>query len=148
MGPVGATGAPGPVGPVGPAGAPGRDGANGAQGPAGPVGPVGPMGPAGANGAVGPMGPAGPVGATGAPGASGPMGPAGLNCWDLNANGVAEANEDRNGDGRVDSFDCQGPSGQSGRDGAVGSGVLSGPVISVNPLVLTVLIPAGPVGSC
>jgi octaheme c-type cytochrome (tetrathionate reductase family) len=42
----------------------------------------------------------------GAPGAAGTDG---INCWDLNANGIADPEEDVNGDGVVDVFDCQLP---------------------------------------
>src|SRR3990172_5117426 len=38
----------------------------------------------------------------------GPPGPAGLNCWDLNGNGVPDPGEDTNGDGVVDVWDCRG----------------------------------------
>jgi hypothetical protein len=40
-------------------------------------------------------------------------------CWDLNWNGEADANEDTNGDGVVDVYDCRGGdgSGSSGNDG-------------------------------
>lgn len=42
-------------------------------------------------------------------GAAGADGADGISCWDLNANGVADADEDVNGDGVVDVFDCQLP---------------------------------------
>ncbi len=45
-------------------------------------------------------------GAQGASGTAGIDGIAGVNCWDLNQNGVADANEDLNGDGVVDVLDC------------------------------------------
>ena len=110
----------GPQGRVMPVGAPGF---NIPVGPVGPMGPVGPVGAAGANGGPGPVGPMGPVGPVGAPGrnsAAGPQGPAGISCFDLNRNGVGDANEDRNGDGRVDSLDCNGAPGAPGRYGAAG----------------------------
>ncbi len=54
----------------------------------------------------------GAAGATGATGPSGPTGSAGINCWDLNQNGVADlATEDLNKDGKVDVLDCRTPSG-------------------------------------
>lgn len=81
----------GPVGAAGPVGPIGATGTLGASGPAGPVGPVAPVGP------VGPVGPVAPVGPTGA---------AGLPCWDTNGNGIADAEEDLNGDGVVDMQDC------------------------------------------
>lgn len=39
-------------------------------------------------------------------GTAGSPGGDGLNCWDLNANGIADAEEDVNGDGVVDVIDC------------------------------------------
>ena len=50
----------------------------------------------------------------GAPGAPG------VNCWDLNGDGVNDPQEDANGDGLWDAFDCQGPAGQNGVDGVDG----------------------------
>lgn len=41
-------------------------------------------------------------------------------CWDLNGNGLPDADEDVNGDGEADVLDCrgpQGPAGANGRDG-------------------------------
>ena len=67
--------------------------ANDCQGPPGPKGPAGP---------------AGPRGAKGAPGANG------INCWDLNGNGKKDPGEDKNGDGKWDAKDCQGPKGDPG----------------------------------
>ena len=48
-------------------------------------------------------------------GAAGQQGPAGLACWDLDADGVADANEDLNGDGRLTAVDCRG-GGAAGGD--------------------------------
>jgi len=48
-------------------------------------------------------------------GAAGLQGPAGLACWDLDADGVADANEDLNGDGRLTAVDCRG-GGAAGGD--------------------------------
>ena len=45
-------------------------------------------------------------GAQGAPGIDGADGSDGISCWDLNENGVADPNEDLNGDGNVDVLDC------------------------------------------
>jgi len=45
-------------------------------------------------------------GINGAAGAAGPGGVDGVDCWDLNANGAADPEEDLNGDGVVDVFDC------------------------------------------
>ena len=55
---------------------------------------------------------AGCEGDDGAPGATGPAGAAGadgFSCWDLNQNGVADPEEDLNGDGTVDTLDCRAP---------------------------------------
>ena len=48
-------------------------------------------------------------GADGANGAAGAAGVDGLACWDLNANNVADPEEDVNGDGAIDVFDCNNP---------------------------------------
>lgn len=48
-------------------------------------------------------------GAPGATGATGQAGSDGFSCWDLNQNGVADPEEDLNGDGVVDIFDCREP---------------------------------------
>jgi len=45
-------------------------------------------------------------GADGAAGIDGTDGAAGINCWDLNENGVADPAEDLNGDGAADVLDC------------------------------------------
>ena len=45
-------------------------------------------------------------GADGAAGTPGTDGAAGINCWDLNENGIQDPNEDLNGDGLVDVLDC------------------------------------------
>ncbi|MCG3136460.1 MAG: hypothetical protein HJJLKODD_00293 [Phycisphaerae bacterium] len=44
----------------------------------------------------------------------------GLSCWDLNANGLPDANEDINQDGLFTALDCQGPQGETGSDGPAG----------------------------
>ncbi|RME22750.1 MAG: hypothetical protein D6806_12450 [Deltaproteobacteria bacterium] len=74
---------------------------SGCSGDTGPQGPEGPAGPQGPQGPEGPQGPQGPKGDPGDPGAPG------ISCWDLNANGQADPNEDINGDGQVDVMDCQ-----------------------------------------
>jgi hypothetical protein len=57
----------------------------------------------GKDGATGPAGPAGTAGTAGSPG---------LNCWDLNQNGVRDfPAEDLNRDGVIDVLDCRTPSG-------------------------------------
>ena len=51
-------------------------------------------------------------GDTGPAGTAGTAGTPGINCWDLNQNGVADlATEDMNKDGKVDTNDCRTPSG-------------------------------------
>ena len=51
-------------------------------------------------------------GAAGTPGTAGSTGTSGLNCWDLNQNGVADlATEDTDKNGTVDVNDCRAPSG-------------------------------------
>ena len=45
----------------------------------------------------------------GAAGTAGPPGGDGISCWDLNENGIADPEEDTNGDGVVDVLDCQLP---------------------------------------
>jgi octaheme c-type cytochrome (tetrathionate reductase family) len=57
-------------------------------------------------GCEGSDGAAGADGATGAAGADGADGAAGQSCWDLNANGVGDPDEDINGDGVIDVYDC------------------------------------------
>jgi len=59
--------------------------------------------------------------AKGDKGDQGPVGINGLNCWDLNANGVCDLeSEDKTQDGICDALDCQGPPGPCGPcDGAV-----------------------------
>lgn len=50
----------------------------------------------------------GQQGAPGAPGAGG------VNCWDLDGDGLNDADEDTNGDGEWNALDCQGSSGEDG----------------------------------
>ncbi len=42
----------------------------------------------------------------------------GVNCWDLNGNGLGDPEEDANGDGAFDVLDCAGEPGSPGRDGS------------------------------
>jgi len=51
------------------------------------------------------------VGEKGDPGEQGEPGPPGLSCWDLNANGRTDPEEDINGDDVWDSLDCKGAPG-------------------------------------
>ena len=107
-GPQGATGTPGTIGP---AGGPGPQGDQGDQGDPGLQGPPGPQGATGTPGAIGPQGPqggSGPLGPAGADGAPG------LNCWDLDGDGLPDPTEDVNGDGLFNALDCRGPQGLEG----------------------------------
>jgi octaheme c-type cytochrome (tetrathionate reductase family) len=61
----------------------------------------------GLSGCEGDDGDTGPAGLTGADGSDGADGGDGINCWDLNQNGLGDLpDEDTNGDGVVDTFDC------------------------------------------
>lgn len=87
-------------------------------------GPAGKTGPPGAHGMRGPQGTEGRSGPAGPPG---PRGPAGISCWDLDADGEPDEEEDTNGDGFFDALDCrgirgpQGDVGPAGKDGPPGS---------------------------
>jgi len=99
-------------------GVPGPDGPQGEEGPAGPEGPAGADGLDGVNGENGDDG---KDGDDGEDGADGQVGATGFSCWDLNENGTADLEtEDFNGDGVVDTLDCQGLDGQDGEDGQNG----------------------------
>ena len=50
-------------------------------------------------------------------GQNGDNGADGLNCWDTNGNGVADAEEDVNEDGNFNAMDCQGANGDDGENG-------------------------------
>ena len=50
-------------------------------------------------------------------GQDGAAGTNGVRCWDLNGNGMADDNEDRNNDGFVTVLDCAGSDGADGSDG-------------------------------
>jgi hypothetical protein len=60
------------------------------------------------------------VGPAGNPGPQGEPGLDGMNCWDINGNGIADPAEDRNGDGQVDVLDCEGEQGIQGIQGPEG----------------------------
>lgn len=47
----------------------------------------------------------------------GEPGAPGINCWDLDGDGVDDPEEDVNGDGVWDALDCQGPPGEPGQAG-------------------------------
>ena len=96
---------PGPPGPQGPQGEQGPPGPQGATGPAGPQGLQGPQGGPGLPGDIGPQGPSGPPGNPGEPG---------ISCWDLNADGICNSEEDINDDRVCDALDCKGEPGTVG----------------------------------
>lgn len=48
---------------------------------------------------------------TGPTGPTGPAGISGQSCWDLDGDGIADAEEDTNGDGQVNVYDCRGTAG-------------------------------------
>jgi len=52
----------------------------------------------------------------------------GLNCWDLNGNGVKDGTEDVNNDGAWDALDCKGDSGIMGPVGPQGLQGIQGPI--------------------
>ena len=62
-------------------------------------------------------------------GAAGLHGPAGLACWDLDADRVADPNEDLNGDGRLTAVDCRG-------GGAAGGDTLTALACGVGDMVV------------
>ena len=64
------------------------------------------LGLAGCEGDDGSDGRDGMDGSDGAPGADGAPGSDGISCWDLNENGIADPEEDLNGDGVVNVEDC------------------------------------------
>jgi octaheme c-type cytochrome (tetrathionate reductase family) len=64
------------------------------------------LGIAGCEGDDGADGADGLDGASGVNGADGATGAAGQACWDLNNNGIGDPEEDINGDGAIDVFDC------------------------------------------
>ena len=86
------------------------------KGPQGAQGVAGTQGPQGVPGDAGSTGLPGTPGDPGTPGVPGDAGSNGLNCWDLNTNGIADITaEDKNGDGVVDALDCAGAVGPVGR---------------------------------
>lgn len=121
------------------AGATGATGATGARGATGPAGPAGPAGPRGATGAAGVAGVAGPAGPAGS------QGPVGLHCWDLNGNNTPDNNEDTNGDGAVNVWDCRGSDGAVGAQGPMGPRGPAGPAGPAGPRGATG--PSGPRGA-
>lgn len=71
------------------------------------------------------QGAAGEPGPVGPPGDDRPVGDDGQNgvdCWDLNGNGVNNASEDINADGQFNALDCQGSQGPPGTGGGGGGG--------------------------
>ncbi|MFT0713832.1 hypothetical protein [Flagellimonas lutimaris] len=73
----------------------------------------------GEDGEKGLQGDQGPKGdsITGEKGDQGDPGTDGISCWDLNGNGIGDAEEDVNQDGNYDSLDCQGADGADGVNG-------------------------------
>jgi len=108
-------------------GAQGPIGVQGATGPQGITGPQGATGAQGDTGEQGPQGPEGPIGSQGATGANG------INCWDLNSNGIADAGEDTNSDGILNALDCRGEDGSQGPQGATGPQGPAGPQGDTGP---------------
>ena len=94
----------------------------------------------GCEGDDGTNGAAGSAGSAGADGADGAAGTSGLACWDLNENGVADADEDLNGDGSIDVLDCREP--LPGEDIAV-SGTASTPAGPLDRFTAVWFVPAG-----
>ncbi len=129
----GATGSQGPIGLTGPAGSTGTNGANGiscwdldadgvndANEDINLDGSFNSLDCKGATGSQGPIGLTGPAGSTGTNGANG------ISCWDLDADGVNDANEDINLDGSFNSLDCKGATGAQGIQGVAGTNGATG----------------------
>jgi hypothetical protein len=58
---------------------------------------------------------------------AGGIGEPGLNCWDLDEDGIEDPEEDINQDGSWDTLDCQGPQGEQGPTGSQGEQGPTGP---------------------
>jgi hypothetical protein len=113
----------------------------------GPQGPIGLTGPTGATGPQGPIGLTGPAGATGLTGQSGPIGLTGqngINCWDINSNGINDPSEDINGDGFFTTLDCKGSQGLTGAQGPIGLTGPAGATGPQGPIGLTCLLYTSP----
>lgn len=93
----------------------------GPPGPTGATGDTGAQGPPGQNGGTGAPGGNGSNGQDGVDGVDGQDGASGLNCWDVNGNGLTDPTEDRNADGVVNVLDCQGAQGPAGPQGPAGA---------------------------
>jgi hypothetical protein len=67
----------------------------------------------------------------------------GLDCWDTNANGECDEEEDTDGDGYCTAIDCQGISGSDGADGA--DSTVPGPQgpRGITPPPVVIVIPPG-----
>ena len=115
----------------------GPEGPEGPEGDTGPEGQEGPQGVQGVQGDTGPEGPEGPQGIQGPQGDPGADGSDGINCWDLDEDGVDDPGEDANGDGYWNVWDCQGSvdaecppgytsTGYSAAGGAICEDVLTG----------------------
>lgn len=66
----------------------------------------------------------------------------GINCWDLNGNGVNDPAEDVNSDGNFDALDCAGADGAAGPQGPAGPAGPAGATGATGPQG-----PAGPAGA-
>lgn len=116
---VGITGPKGDQGPIGEDGKDGLDGQDGQDGKNGLNGKDGKDGLAGGvKGDVGIQGEIGPKGDQGP--SNGIPGPVGTKCWDLNANGLKDPNEDIDNNNIVDYNDCRGIKGEKGLKGPPG----------------------------
>ena len=166
---------PGPAGAPGSQGIKGDKGDTGDAGPAGATGPRGANGTAcwdfNANGFGDPaedingdlvvnandctglqglQGNSGPQGPQGDPGQQGPAGANGINCWDLNGNGIGDPLEDINADLIVDVNDCtglQGPPGPAGKGTQIATartGLGFSITTSCTPMIqVSITVPAG-----
>lgn len=92
----------------------GTDGTNGTNGTDGQDGVNGTNGQDGQNGTNGVDGKDGVDGTNGVDGQDGADGLNGVSCWDLNANGIGDPEEDFNGDGNYNAYDCQNLPGPQG----------------------------------
>jgi hypothetical protein len=71
----------------------------------------------------------------------------GVPCWDANANGVCDASEDVNGDGKCDALDCLGRTGAAGLQGPQGQKGATGPAgppgsPGLSPAIAIVTVPS------
>ncbi len=108
----------------------GPEGAQGPEGPQGPQGPAGPQGPQGEPGLV--IDDAEEVAnalksdADFLDSVRGEPGAPGLDCWDLDGDGVCDLADDANDDGECNALDCQGSDGGGGDGTGDITGVAAG----------------------